>query len=92
MIRSIIEASKILAFSGVSVMAGTAVQPAITESTHIPLGTAVSICVFLVGAAIYIGRKLQRWEDQINELKDKISSRPCLQPPSRCDKGSKGGK
>ena len=89
MIKAIVEAGKILAISAVSVFAGTAATPAIDQQTHIPLGTAVSICVFCVGAAMYIGRRIQRWEDQLTELKDKITSRPCLKPQERCDNGTK---
>lgn len=89
MIKAITEASKILGISAISVFAGTAATPAIDQTTHIPLGTAVSICVFCVGAAMYIGRRIQQWEDQLSELKDKITSRPCMKPAERCDKGTK---
>ena len=56
----------------VGVVGGAATETVVDGGSHIPLGIAVSVVVTAVGIAISIARALQRLQDSVDRLHEKV--------------------
>lgn len=60
------------------------VAQALSGNTGITLGEAATVAVFVGGLVVWLARKLQKIEDDIEGLKKEISSRPCQKDGKNC--------
>lgn len=52
------------------------------EKSLIPIGTVISVC----GMVWWLGRKLQKVDDKLEQLEHSLSKLPCMKGDDKCRK------
>ena len=82
---------KLTTLWGASAIAGTLASNQIDQTTHIPIGVALTVCGTVATAAFWISRKLTKIDDRMDNIDNKLNSLYCVRK-GECRRKANDGK